>query len=150
MDLYSIDTKPYKQTFFRTLISTVIITLATYLLLKKHIYLFGKINSFVIVITLLLSTVVLSFIHAGYQVKSLTKLQAIEDFEEKLSQHQRHYAFRLLWWFFACVVGCFLAVATGSYSFLYYGIFNALTILPAYPRLSLFQKELKNEDIVLL
>jgi hypothetical protein len=96
----------------------------------------------------LLGMVLIGFVHSNYQKNQLRKLKAIEDFDEKLIQHERFYKTRIMWFLFTCLISCFLFVLTGRYLFFYFSLFDLLVSFGGFPRKEIIKKELDKEDII--
>ncbi|NII25206.1 hypothetical protein HB364_08950 [Pseudoflavitalea sp. X16] len=149
MSLYTIDVKKYKAYFFQTLITNIVITTGTYILLKNGIYILSgfdpgkKLTS-----PILFAMIILAVVHGQHQKKQVKKLEGISNFEDRVTAYEKIYKSRLLWFFFACFISCFLAILTGRYLFFYYAIFDIVFSLLCYPNLLLFKRELKNEEII--
>lgn len=150
MDLYTIDARKYKAIFFQTLASKALFIIGTFVLLKAGIYILDGFDpGKKLTMPILIAMIVLSIVHQQYQARRLVKLQAISEFDLREQEYEKFYKFRLVWYFFSCLISCVLAVLTGRFLFLYFAIFDLVISLPFYPSLFLFKKELKNEEVLL-
>lgn len=91
----------------------------------------------------------LAVFHSQYQRKQLRRLNAIEDFELRVEAYEKFYRLRMLWFLLSCLVSCFLTIVTGQKLFLYFAVLDILLALPHYPKLSMFKRELNNDEIML-
>ena len=148
MDLYNVELKPFKSKFFPISLITLLAVITTFALLTKGVYLLanfdpGKKLTWPIFGVM----IILAGIHSQQQKKKLSKLWEIEDFTHRVSEYQKLYGFRLLWFLFSCLLSCGLAILTGRQLFAYFGAFDLVMVLFHYPSLMLFKRELKNDEI---
>lgn len=150
MDLFAIEKKRYKGIFMQVQISNVIAIVGSLVLVYfGGVMLLGYYLAQKIMLPVLGLVVLLSLFHTRYQRKQLAGLLTIINFEERLFVYEKFYRFRMLWYLFSCFVSCFLSVLTGRYLFVFYAAFDVLISSAFYPKIQLFRRELKNEEIVL-
>lgn len=150
MDLYTINIKKYKVSFFQTQVINVIAVIGSYLLVQNDLYILsGLVTGQNLTNPILIAMVLLAVVHSQYQKNRLKKLHAISDFDARVEEYETFYKIRMLWYLFSCIISCFLAVLTNRNVFLFFACFDILISLPFYPGLRLFKRELKNDEIML-
>jgi hypothetical protein len=149
MDLYTINVKRYKAIYHQALIGNILQVGALFILLRGGFRLIDDLKS-IKVITIPLFGVILAMVvfHTYYVRNRLNKLGDIPDFDERVNEHMKIYKVRLLWHFLSCLLSCFLGVLTGRELFFYFSLIDTLGMLPLYPNLAIFKRELKNDDII--
>ena len=150
MDLYSVNTKPFKRSFFiMQLLSAAAVT-ASYFLAESEL-LFVSIFAFSKKITypILLVMFIVPLLHTRTLRKRIDALAAIEDFETRVQEYEKIYRYRLHWNLITCLTLCLLFVLSGRYFFFYFSILQVALYIPFYPNALLFKRELKNEEIIL-
>ena len=150
MDLYSIDTKPFKKIFTLIQLFSVAAILASFFLARTG-WFFVPAFAFSrqITLPLLLIMFIATFLHGRALRKRIAAIGEIENFETKVEEYERYYRYRLQWNLIACLILCILFVLTGRYFFFYFSIFQVVLVIPFYPSQLLFRRELKNEEIIL-
>jgi hypothetical protein len=149
MELYTINVKRYKAIYHQALIGNILQVGVLFILLRGGFRLIDNLQS-VRAITIPLFAVILGMVvfHTYYIRKKLAGLEAIADFDERVNEHLKIYKVRLLWHFLSCFLSCFLGVLTGNELFFYFSLIDTLSMLPLYPNLAIFKRELKNDDII--
>lgn len=151
MELYTINIKKFKAIFLQMILVAIIFVGLSYFLLSNGFYFLSAFDpGRTFTLPILAALTVLAMIYGQMQKKRLLQLQEVEDFELRSAKYQRFYAFRLIWYLGSCLAMCILCLFTGRILFLYFAMFDILMILPFFPTLRLFKRELKNEEIILL
>lgn len=149
LELYTVDIKKYKSGFYTCLITNIVCTGTSFLLAANG---FRLVSSFYpdtrLTLSILFVMVVFAFVHSSFTKSRLRKLSLIENFEERVAAYEKLYRLRIIWFLFSSLVSCGLAVFSGRTLFCYYAMFDIVISLGYYPNLTLFKKELNNEDII--
>ena len=149
MDLFAIEIKKYKIVFFQTLIINLASIAGSYLLVNNGVYyLLQYEGGKKLTLPILSVMVILAALHSRYQKKELIRLSTIDDFDKKIDEYERFYKFRMIWFFFSCLISCILSVFSNQYLFLCYAGFDVLISLQFYPTLKRFKRDLQNEEII--
>ncbi|MFL9483063.1 hypothetical protein ACI6Q2_09835 [Chitinophagaceae bacterium LWZ2-11] len=149
MNLYAINLKKFKSIYIQIQAYNIVAVIGTYLLVATGFYIFpAYVNNNKFTLPVLFAIVVLGRFHTQYQRKQLEKLTAIEDFDTRVKEYEKFYKIRMLWFLFTCLTSCLLSILTGRYLFIYFGIFDIIITISYYPKLSMFKRELKNDDII--
>lgn len=150
MDIYTLNSKPYRRIFFSIIGINLLLIIGSYLSIRFGFNGLAALLGTGFALPLLGVMIVLAIVHSIYQRQQLAQLSRYEDFEEKLTRYERIYKIRMLWYLFSCVVSCILYLIFERQLFLYFAILDLVTALPFYPAVALFRKELKNEEIILI
>jgi uncharacterized membrane protein len=149
MDIYTVNSKPYRR-FFLTIISMNVLFIAgSYLAIQQGLNGMAALLGTGFAMPLLGLMIVLAIVHTLYQRRQLAQLSNYTDFEEKLSRYERIYRIRMLWYLFSCVVACILYLIFERKLFLLFALLDLVTALPFYPAVALFRKELKNDEVII-
>jgi hypothetical protein len=149
MELYTINVKRYKAIYHQALIGNILQVGALFILLRGGLRLIDDLKAIkVITIPLFAVMIAMAFFHTYYVRNKLSKLEAIADFDERVNEHLKIYKIRLMWHFFSCLLSCFLGVLTGKDLFFYFSLIDTVSMLPLYPNLAIFKRELNNDDII--
>lgn len=147
MDLFSINSKPYKRIFFLAIAANIFMVAGCYGLIRIGFDGLAAVLGASFAMPLLLVMVILAITHSIYQRRQLNRLQRYTDFEERLVAYEQIYNIRMIWFVFSCIVSCILYLIFERMLFLYLAILDTLTALPFYPAASLFRREMKNDEI---
>lgn len=151
MDLFTLDLKPFKNLFYTALSINVFLTLATYIAgANVYALILQPEDSLQETRILLLLLVAAAIFQTNYQKKLLRRLDILDSFEAKATHYLKVYKLRLFWKCASCLLSCFLHILTGRNIFLYFAIFDVLTIWTYFPNKPLIRKELKSDEIVFL
>lgn len=149
LDLFTIDNKKYKSVFYLYFTINIVCTGVSFLIAANGFWL---LHSFYpdtrLTLSILFVMVIFAFIHSSFTRNKLRKLLLIEDFEKREKAYESLYRLRVFWFLFSSLVSCILAVLSGRTLFCYYAMFDIVISLNYYPSLSLFRKELNNNDII--
>lgn len=150
MNLYLVPVKKFRHVFLQVLIANIVLTLATWLLLRAGIQLIpGYKAGKNITNPLLIFIVVIAVIRALQQRRHLGEILGINDFDVRLVEYVRFYRSRNLWYLFSVGISCVLCLLSQRDIFLYYAGFDVLLSLPFYPSAFLLKRELRTNDIIL-
>jgi hypothetical protein len=106
---------------------------------------FSKQITFPVLLIMFIGT----FLHGRSLRKRINAIGDIPEFETKVQVYEKVYSSRLQWNLISCLILCLLFVLSGRYFFFYFSIFQVVIVIPLYPNLLLFRRELKNEEIIL-
>lgn len=150
MDLYLVPVKKFRNIFLQVLIINIIITGITFLLFKNNILLIpGYRAGNNLTNPLLILIVAIAVIHTFQQRKHLMRVSSIPDFEIRLTQYEKFYRKRMVWYIFSVFTSCLLCLLSQRDIFLYYCGADILLSLPFYPSAFLLKRELRTNDIIL-
>lgn len=94
--------------------------------------------------------VVASVMQAQYQRKKLRQIAMMLHFEERLKLYDKLVNIRAYWHLLSCVITAIIVLVTLDTYFFYYGIFDVVFAFMYYPRLALFKRELRVENLILV
>ena len=148
MDLYPIDVKKYKVVFFPIQVFNILAIISSYLLVDNGVYIFHGLNyGRGLTMPVLFVMVVLALWHSQYQRNELRKILTFSDFDERLAGYERYYRFQMFWFFFSCLISCFLCILTNRFLFLCFACFDVFVSLQLFPTLRRFRRDLQNDEI---
>lgn len=151
MELYSVNLKSYKKTFWQALTCNITAVAASYILVANgYIILSPFYRSQNITSSILAVIILLSFFNSQYQRKQVRQLENYTDFDERVVRHEKIYKIRMWWFFISCASACFLYVLSAHTVFLYLAIFDLIITLPSWPNKMIIKRELKNDEIIFL
>ncbi|HMK25249.1 MAG TPA: hypothetical protein VK483_04400 [Chitinophagaceae bacterium] len=149
MDLKVIKLKPLRNIYLNFLVICLLITIGSFILYKTGFQFFRGSNWVVEMKNLLLWGMVgLAVVFTMYQVNQKKKLQALLTVDEKISFFEVYYRRRLWWHVLSCVVSGFLLLLTARMIFIYFCLFDVLSMLLAYPSEFIIKKEMKEDDLM--
>jgi len=149
--LYTINIKKYKSLFIAILIINIALITVPFLLVKQgYVFFLGYKGSNVVTYSLLGVLVVTSIMQAQYQRKKLMQIAMMLTFEERLKHYDKLFTLRTYWYLASCIVTAIIILVTQDTYFFYYGFFDIAVAFLHYPRLALFKRELREENIVLV
>jgi hypothetical protein len=151
MQLYSVNLKGYKKTYWQVFTCNVTIVIAGYILVTNGYFILSPFyRTQNITSPILAFIILLSFFHAQRYRRQVKQLADIADFDERVIKHEKIYRTRVWWFFISCSSSCFLYVLSGRAVFLYLCIFDIIISLPTWPNKRLIRLELQNEEIIFL
>src|SRR5215213_2441930 len=98
MDLYSVNTKPFKRAFILIELYSVVAVIASFIMADAGIFfvpMFGLSRKITFPLLLLLFFV--SVWHGRNLRKRIASVSSIEDFEERVQEYEKAYRYRLHW-----------------------------------------------------
>lgn len=149
MNIYTVSSNPYRKIFYSVIIINGLLIAGSYLAIHYGFNGLAAILGTSFAMPLLGAMIVLAVVHTFYQRRQLSRLNRIEDFEEKLSRYESFYQLRMLWYLFSCVVSVILYLIFERKLFLLFASIDLVTALPFFPAAALFRKELRNEEIII-
>lgn len=97
---------------------------------------------------LLYSLVGTALIFAFYVVNNRKKLRNMGSFEEKIKHYEKFYTRRLWWHVISCFTSAVFLLLTWHIIFFYFGLFDMLSMLSAYPAKEVLKKELDEDELI--
>lgn len=150
MDLYSVNSRNFKRTFYLIEIYSAAAVIASFFLAESGLFF---VPAFSISRQITFPVLLVMFVVAHFYGRSLRKriraMGQIESFEVKVEEYEKVYRFRMQWNLVSCLILCLLFILTARYFFFYFAIFHVLFVIPLYPNAGLFKRELRNEEIIL-
>lgn len=150
--LYPINIKKYKTLFIIILIANMVLITVPFVLVKMGYVFFpaykgSKLVSYSLIGLLIAGTLLLQ---VKYQRKKLIQIAWMPFFDARVKLYDKLFAIRMYWHLVSCMVTAIIIIVTLDTYFFYYGILDVVMAFIYYPRLSLFQRELREENIVLV
>lgn len=144
-----IQLKPYRTIYFTFLVISVVFTVLSYLLVSSGFYLHWEQQQSVLYKNIFVYTLIgLAILFTSYLSKQRKKIQAIEEYDVKISLHLEMYKHRILWGFANCTLACILYPIIAHSAFLYFAIFDIIfSLLMMFPNKIMFRKELNDDEI---
>jgi hypothetical protein len=147
----TVDMKVYKKIHLNFLTMMCLMAVASFLLVQNGFFINWNFEeSSITVDIVLISMIGLAIIFSLFSRKQKLKMQAIADFEEKLSFHRRYFLLRMWWLLLSGAISCFLFVLTTYRFFFWFVLFDFLSFLLAFPSKLFFIKELNDDEIIFL
>ncbi len=149
MDLKIVQHKTFKKIYFNFLVICIMIIAGGYFLYKKRVFLLPDfLGAFSAKNILLYVIIGFVLIFAFYVINNKKKLLKLASFEEKLRFYEKFYTRRLWWHVISCLTSVLFLQLTYHYIFIYFGLFDLLSMLAAYPSKEILKKDLDEEDLI--
>lgn len=150
--LYPINIKKYKTLFIFILIANIVLITVPFVLVKMGYVFFpaykgSKLVSYSLIGLLIAGTLLLQ---VKYQRKKLIQIAWMPFFDARIKLYNKLFTIRMYWHLVSCIVTAIIIIVTLDTYFFYYGILDVVMAFMYYPRLALFQRELREENIVLV
>lgn len=150
--LYPINIKKYKTLFIFILIANIVLITVPFVLVKMGYVFFpaykgSKLVSYSLIGLLIAGTLLLQ---VKYQRKKLIQIAWMPFFDARIKLYNKLFTIRMYWHLVSCIVTAIIIIVTLDTYFFYYGILDVVMAFMYYPRLVLFQRELREENIVLV
>jgi len=97
---------------------------------------------------LLYALVGAALIFAFYVMNNKSRLRKLQTFEEKILLYEKFFTRRLWWHVISCLTSAIFLQLTWHILFFYFGLFDILSMLSAYPSREIIKKDLNEEDIL--
>jgi hypothetical protein len=149
MDLKIVNLKIFKKIFFNFLVICILIVAGGFILYKTGTHIFPELLwalSLKNVILYALAGLVL--IVAFYIISQKQKLKKLKSFEEKIRMYEHYYTRRLWWHVVSCLTTAVFLLLTWHILFLYFGMFDLLSMLGTYPSKDNLKRELDEDDLI--
>ena len=151
MELYPVPIKKYKTLFIVILIANIALITVPFVLVKLgYVFFPGYKDSKVVSYSLMGFLIAASLLQVNYQRKKLIRIAWMPSFTERLQHYDKLFAIRMYWHLLSCMVTAIIVIVTLDTYFFYYGIFDVVFAFMYYPRLALFRRELREENIVIV
>ncbi|HPG11757.1 MAG TPA: hypothetical protein PLU37_09520 [Chitinophagaceae bacterium] len=149
MNIKIVQQKEFKKRFFNFLLICILIIGTGFILYKKRISLFpGFLWAFDIKNVLLYAFIGLALVLAFFMINKKQQLKKIEGFENKMRYYEKFYTRRLWWHVISCASSVIFLQLTFHYIFIYFGLFDLLSMAASYPSRELLQKDLDEKDLI--
>ena len=149
MELKIVPHKTFKKIFINFLVICVLIIAAGFVLYKKHIPLLPDfLGAYSFANVLIYALVGLVLIFTFYVINNKKKLRKLVNFDEKIAFYVRFYTRRLWWHVISCLTSVLFLQLTWHYIFIYFGLFDLLSMLSAFPSKEILKKDLAEEDLI--
>jgi hypothetical protein len=151
MELKIVQHKTFKKIFVNFLVICMIIIAAGFILYKKRIALIpAYLGAFSLSNVFIYAAIGLLLVFAFYAINNNNKqkLKKLDSFDKKISFYERFYTRRLWWHVISCLTSVIFLQLTFHYIFFYFGLFDLLSMLSAYPSKEVLKKELDEEDLI--
>ena len=150
MELYTIDTKTFKNLFLQSAVPMWLLVGGSFVIVNNgYITLpnFDPLHKYSWMI--LLGMVILAVIYAYWRKKQLKQVYDQHTFEAEIRKYQNVYRLTMGWYLFSCIVSIALYLFTTRSMFLFFALYDVVISLQYYPTRSLFKRELRNDEIIL-
>lgn len=149
MELKVVNHKAFKKIYFNFLIICLLIVGGGFLLYKSSIRIFpDTLWALSLKNVFLYAIVGIALVFAFYIINNKQKLRKLATFEERLSHFEKFYTRRLWWHVASCFTTIIFLLLTWHILFFYFGLFDLLSMLGAFPSKDLLKKELGEEDLI--
>ncbi len=149
MDLKIVKHKTFKRIYLNFLLICILIITGGLVSYKTNFSIFPLTLWALSLKNVFLYTLVgLALVFAFYIISSKQKLRKLETFEEKITHFEKYYARRLWWHVASCLTTIIFLQLTWHVLFLYFGLFDLLSMLSAYPSKEILKRELDEEDLI--
>lgn len=151
MQFYPLSIKKYKTLFIIILVANIVLIAVPFILAKMGYVFFPAYKDSKLVSYSLIGLLIAGgLLQLTYQRKKLIQIAWIPFFDARVKKYDRLFTIRMYWHLFSCVVTAVIIIVTLDTYFFYYGILDVVMAFMYYPRLALFQRELREENIVLV
>lgn len=149
MELKIVRHRTFRKIFFNFLVICLGIVATGYFLYKKRISLLPDfIGAFSLKNVLIYALVGAALVFAFYVINNKRKLQKLKTFDEKIIFYEKFYSRRLWWHAISCLTSVLFLQLTWHYIFIYFGLFDLLSMLAAYPSKEILKQDLNEEDLI--
>lgn len=149
--LYPISIKKYKTLFIIILIANILLITVPFVLVKTGYVFFPAYKGSKLVSYSLIGLLIAgALLQVKYQRKKLIQIAWMPFFDTRVKLYDKLFSIRMYWHLLSCIVTAIIIIVTLDTYFFYYGILDVIMAFMYYPRLALFQRELREENIVLV
>lgn len=149
--LYPISIKKYKTLFIIILIANILLIAVPFVLVKTGYVFFPAYKGSKLVSYSLIGLLIVgALLQVKYQRKKLIQIAWMPFFDTRVKLYDKLFTIRMYWHLLSCIVTAIIIIVTLDTYFFYYGILDVIMAFMYYPRLALFQRELREENIVLV
>lgn len=149
MDLKIVPHRTFKKIFFNFLVVCILLVAAGYFLYKQRISLFPSyLGAYTSTNVLIYALVGIMLVFGFYFINNKKKLRSLQNFEEKITFYEKLYTRRLWWHVISCLTSVFFLQLTFHYIFIYFGLFDLLSLLSAFPSRELLKKDLDESELI--
>lgn len=149
--LYPISIKKYKTLFIIILIANILLITVPFVLVKTGYVFFPAYKGSKLVSYSLIGLLIAgALLQVKYQRKKLIQIAWMPFFDTRVKLYDKLFTIRMYWHLLSCIVTAIIIIVTLDTYFFYYGILDVIMAFMYYPRLALFQRELREENIVLV
>lgn len=149
MELNVVNHKAIKKNYFNFLVICLLIVGGGFVLYKNNILVFPvTLWALSLKNVFLYAIVGIALVFAFYIINRKQKLRKLASFEQKLAYFEKFYTRRLWWHVISCFTTTIFLLLTWHILFFYFGLFDLLSMLGAFPSKDLLKKELADEDII--
>lgn len=149
MDLKIVPHKTFKKIFFNFLVVCVLVIATGYFLYRKRISLFPNfLGAYTSTNVLIYALVGVMLIFGFYVINNKKRLKSLQRFEDKIAFYEKFYTRRLWWHVVSCLTSVFFLQLTFHYIFVYFGLFDLLSMISAFPSKELLKKDLDESELM--
>lgn len=149
MDLKIINHKTYKKAYFNFFTICVLVVSGSFILYKARINVFPVfISALSFQNILLYSLIGAALIFAFFVLNNRSRLRKMQTFDEKMEHYEKFFTRRLWWHVISCLTSAIFLLLTWHILFFYFGLFDILSMLSAYPSKEILKRELDEDDIL--
>ena len=151
MELKIVPYKNFKKIYFNFLVICVLIIAAGFVMYKKHLALLpGFLAAYSLTNVLIYAIVGAALIAVFYLLNNnnRNKLKKLATFDDRISFYSRFYTRRLWWHVISCLTSVLFLQLTWHYIFIYFGLFDLLSMLSAFPSREILKKDLGEDDLI--
>ena len=149
MDLKIVKHTTFKKLYFNFLAVCILLLAVGYVLHNKKIHIFPELFSALSFKNVFIYILIgVALIIAFLKINNKKALKNLGSFEEKITRFEKHYTRKLWWHVTSCLSSIIFLQLTGHIIFIYFGLFDLLSMLSAYPSRQALQKELDEDDLL--
>lgn len=149
MDLKIVNHKTFKKAYFNFFTICALVVSGSFILYKARINIFPFFISALSLQNILLYALVgAALIFAFFVLNNRSRLRKMQTFEAKIEHYEKFFTRRLWWHVISCLTSAIFLLLTWHILFFYFGLFDILSMLSAYPSKEILKRELDEEDII--
>ncbi len=149
MDLKIVPYKTFKKIFFNFLVICLLVVAAGYFLYNRRISLFtGFLGAYSTANVMIYALVGLALVFTFYVINNKKKLRSLSSFEDKIAFYEKFYSRRLWWHVVSCLTSVIFLQLTFHFIFIYFGLFDILSMISAFPSKEMLRRDLDESDLI--
>ncbi len=149
MELKIVPYKAFKRIFFNFLAVCLLLLAGGLLLYKMRINIFpASLFAFSIKNVFVFTCISIALIFIFFAVNNKKELLRQKDFESRIAWYEKYYT-RKLWWHVISVLSSVIfLLLTFHYIFLYFALFDLLSLFSSYPSKETLKNDLNENDLL--
>jgi hypothetical protein len=149
MDLKIVRHKTFKKIYYNFLVISILIITGGFIFYKTGIQIFpDQLWALSFKNVFLYAIVGMALVFGFYIINNKQKLKKLQSIEEKITLFEKYYTRRLWWHIISCLTTTLFLLLTWHILFFYFGLFDLVSMLGAFPSKEMLKRELAEEDLI--